>query len=148
MPLLNYSTKIPATQTIAEIMVILVSKGASEIMTTYGQEGQAVGLKWRIDTQAHGYLGFALPVDAYAVFKILTRQGIWPNNNERRAEQSVRVAWRIIKVWIEAQMALLETGMVQMEEVFLPYMLTGDQTVYQAIRERGFKALPAPQREE
>ena len=29
---------------------------------------------------------------------------------------------------MEAQMALLETGMVTMDEIFLPYMLSGGQT--------------------
>ena len=33
MPLLNYTTKIPAEQTAAEIMSILVKKGATDILT-------------------------------------------------------------------------------------------------------------------
>lgn len=46
-------------------------------------------------------------------------------------EQSERVAWRIVKDWVEAQMAILESEMVTMDEIFLPYMLNrnGD-TVY------------------
>ena len=34
MPLLNYTTKIPAEQTAAEIMSILVKKGATDILPT------------------------------------------------------------------------------------------------------------------
>ena len=33
MPILNYTTKIPAEQTAAEIMSILVKKGATDILT-------------------------------------------------------------------------------------------------------------------
>ena len=45
LPLLNYTTKIPAEQTAAEIMSILVRKGATEILTHYGPGGMATGLK-------------------------------------------------------------------------------------------------------
>ena len=45
MPLLNYTTKIPAEQTAAEIMSILVRKGATDILTHYGPAGMATGLK-------------------------------------------------------------------------------------------------------
>ena len=54
-------------------------------------------------------------------------------------EHAYRVAWRIIKDWIEAQMSLLETEMVRMEEIFLPYVITGTgQTVYQVMAEKHF----------
>ena len=42
-------------------------------------------------------------------------------------------------------MALLETGMVTMDEIFLPYKLTGGQTLYQALATGEFKALNPPQ---
>ena len=52
MPLLNYSTKIPAEQTAAEIMSILVRKGATDNLTHYGPAGMATGLNgaWRRPT--------------------------------------------------------------------------------------------------
>ena len=40
--------------------------------------------------------------------------------------QAVRVAWRIVKDWVEAQMALVETQMVTTAEVFLPYAVMKD----------------------
>lgn len=48
-------------------------------------------------------------------------------------EQAERVAWRIIKDWIEAQMAILESKQVVFEEIFLPYMLNNKgQTFFEA----------------
>ena len=45
------------------------------------------------------------------------------------------VAWRIVKDWAVAQMAILESEMVQMDEIFLPYMVNGQgQTLFQAYR--------------
>lgn len=50
-------------------------------------------------------------------------------------EQAERVAWRIVKDWVEAQMAILESEMVQMDEIFLPYMVDNNgQTLFQAYR--------------
>lgn len=73
-----------------------------------------------------------MPVNYDAVYEVLTEEGrIFKGDAERRKEQARRVAWRILKDWIEAQIALLESGMVEMEEIFLPYMLAGadDRTV-------------------
>lgn len=47
-------------------------------------------------------------------------------------EQAARVGWRIIKDWIEAQLALVQTQMVTLDQVFLPYARTNTgETVYQ-----------------
>jgi hypothetical protein len=141
MPLLNYTTKIPAEQTAAEIMSILVRKGATDILTHYGPEGMTTGLKWRMET-ANGPMGFSLPINTDAVFEILTRDQVMKTNPAARMQQANRTAWRIIKEWILAQMALIETEMVTVEEVFLPYMLTGRQTLYQALSNGDLKMLP------
>ena len=71
----------------------------------------------------------------------MTQDRIQVRNVEARRQQATRVAWRILKDWIEAQLALLDTGMVELEEIFLPYMLQGDQTLYQALQAGNFKAL-------
>ena len=141
MPLLNYTTKIPAEQTAAEIMSILVKRGATDILTHYGPGGMATGLKWRMET-VNGPMGFSLPINAEAVFEILTRDRVMKTNPGARMQQANRTAWRIIKEWMLAQMALIETEMVTVEEVFLPYMLTGRQTLYQALSNGDLKMLP------
>ena len=49
-------------------------------------------------------------------------------------EHARDVSWRIIKDWVEAQMALIETRMVTSAQVFLPDAVTKDgQTVYEYI---------------
>ena len=56
-------------------------------------------------------------------------------------EQATRVGWRIIKDWLEAQLALFFLQMVKIEEIFLPYMYndkTG-QTMFQMLEKRDFK---------
>lgn len=56
--------------------------------------------------------------------------------------QAARVGWRILKDWIEAQLALIETGMVTIEQVFLPYVQNDKgQTLYEAIADKKFAGL-------
>lgn len=124
-------------------MSMLAAKGATQIMMDFSENAQPIALKWRVET-SKGSLAFGLPIRAEAVFDVLTKQRVLPSNPDARREQAERTAWRIVKEWIGAQMALIETEMVVMEEVFLPYMLTEDQTtLYQAMLVEGrLKMLP------
>jgi hypothetical protein len=84
----------------------------------------------------YGERGFRLPARVDAVWKTLVKQK--DAGQIRRAitrDQANRVAWRILKDWVDAQMALIESQMVVLEEVMLPYMLTesGEQTVYERL---------------
>ena len=71
--------------------------------------------------------GIKLPANIDAVHKVLSNQKVKCDR-----EQAERVAWRILKDWVEAQMAILESEMVQMDEIFLPYMIgNGGGTFYE-----------------
>ena len=53
------------------------------------------------------------------------------------AAQAERIAWRILQDWTMAQMAILETEMVAMDQVFLPYMVnSAGETVYELYQSR------------
>ena len=142
MPIKNYSTTVPATRTMSQITQMLVRKGATHVMTEYDEAGEPSGLKWGLNSR-YGRFAYALPVNYDAIFDVLTNDGINKRNPKTRMEKAQRVAWRILKDWIESQIALMESGMVQMEEVFLPYMLTGDTTMYEALASSEFRALPS-----
>ena len=127
MPLLNYTTKVNVYATLGEIQGILVKHGAKKIMQDYDDDGRITALTFSIETPA-GMRGIRLPANVNAVHKVLTRQKVKCDR-----EQAERVAWRIVKDWIEAQMAILESEMVQMDEIFLPYMVNNaGQTFFQA----------------
>ncbi len=59
----------------------------------------------------------------------------------RRAE---RIAWRQLLRWVQIQIAMIQTGMVDAAEVFLPYMEVGGRTLYRAFADTQFKRLPPP----
>jgi len=143
MALLNYTTQIEAIKTVGEIQGILAGHGAKSIKTDYS-DGQVEALSFLVLTP-HGQVAIRLPIDPEAVLKVLTqqnRQGKVPRRYINRA-QAVRVAWRIVKDWVEAQMAILETEMVRMEQIFLPYVITDSgKTLYEAMIDRHFQLGP------
>lgn len=133
MPLLNYTTQISADKTVAEIQAILARAGALAIMTEYDAHAVLVGISFRIATP-FGPTAYSLPCDVAAVNRILDKQ-MRAGKVPRRLvsnEQAARVGWRIIKDWVEAQLALVQTQMVTLDQVFLPYARTSSgETVYQ-----------------
>lgn len=140
MPLLNYTTEIPAEKSVSQIQAKLAKAGAFQILQEYQRgTGELIGLSFRIQTE-FGNLVFELPARIDAVEKILNkgRHHRYPV----KREQATRVAWRILKDWVEAQLALIETGMVSVEQVFLPYAQTNTgETIYESIREKRFAGL-------
>lgn len=132
MGLLNYSTSIDVHKTLGEIQKILVEHGARKILSEYSN-GRICELSFVIDTPS-GERGIKLPASVAPVLRVLEQQkGKRKISVKVDYEQAERVAWRIIKDWIEAQMAILDTQMVKMEEVFFPYMLNNQgQTLFQA----------------
>lgn len=130
MPILNYTTTIAASKTVAEIQSTLAKAGADQVVVRYAK-GEPTALVFELKGEM-----YMLPCRADAVFALLKRtHGIAARL--RTPEQAGRVAWRILKDWIEAQAAIISTGMVEAQEVMLPYMITHeDKTVYDSFREQ------------
>ena len=131
MPILNYTTKIKAVQTAGEIQAILAAHGARRVIQDFDQAGAPVNVSFVIDTP-QGARAVRLPVNVDGVHAALIAQGVKADR-----AQAERVAWRIAKDWLEAQMAILDAQMVQLDEIFLPYLLDhgGERTLYEAYRD-------------
>jgi hypothetical protein len=121
MPLLNYTTTIPAHKTVAEIQQMLAKAGANAILSEYDDQGYIVALifKMRIDGND---LGFRLPTDWRPVQNVLTEQRRRNSHIKTDQQQAVNVAWRITKDWVDAQLAIIQSRMIRPHQVFLPYM--------------------------
>ncbi len=144
MALLNYSTTVPVDRTAAQIQKILSMHGATLVQATYDGAGNITGLGFNVDT-AHGNLPFDVPINTAKIKVVLERQykARKVPASALREGQPERIAWRIIKDWIEGQMALLETDMVQLEQIFLPYLVRDGTTLYDYMLTGGFKQLPS-----
>lgn len=138
MPLLNYTTTIEASKTVLQIQDILRKHGAKTMVIDYDNDGNVEALSFVVKT-SNGEVPIRLPVDYQAIIKVLMSDSKVPM---RYADKShaVKIAWRILKDWIEAQMAILETEMVKIEQIFLPYVvLNSGKTVYEQIADSKFQ---------
>lgn len=147
MGILNYTTKIAVEKTISEIHGILVKHKAKSVRTDYNSDSRPVAILFLIETE-FGDQSFRLPSNVDGVWRVMVRQ--WEAGKLRTLsrrqlthQQAERVAWRITKDWVEAQMAIVEANIVSVDQVMLPYLQMADgNTLYEAVK-AGRYALPA-----
>lgn len=126
MAILNYTTKIDSSKTLGEIQSILASKGAKRIMIDYDDSGNADSLSFAVQVN-EDFICFKLPCNWQGVLASMKADRKVPGHLCNK-EQALRVGWRIVKNWVEAQMAIIEAKLVTIEEVFFPYALTKNGT--------------------
>jgi hypothetical protein len=140
---LNYSTTIPAAQTVGECQAILAAAGASSVAVHY-EDGQPSGLSFTLKTP-HGIRAFTLPVDLEAMGRVLAKaedDGMFAASKKKAGtyssrEHAARVAWRVAKDWLEACLALIAAQMTTIDTVMLPFLhVDGDRTLWEAYRDQ------------
>ncbi len=115
-----------------EIQKMLSNFGVSAMLTEYdGPQVSAVSFQIKLGEKMGS---FKLPCNWRAVQQIFKTK----NKNRKRRngriedkikeddEHAQRVAWRIIKDWVEAQLAMVDVNMVTVPQVFLPYAIMRD----------------------
>lgn len=133
MALLNYTTTIDAHKTISEITQMLAKAGATKILTDYDDSGNITSLCFQLKLNDEP-VSFTLPTDWRPVQAVLIEQRRRNPRVKTDEDQARRVAWRITKDWVEAQLAIIETRMVTTAQVFLPYAVTSNgQLMYQYV---------------
>ena len=134
------TTRIAPERTVSEIQQILATHGASAVLLEYAIANvEAISFKYDVGGQQ---IPFRLPCRWRAIETVLRKSGKRPRYDDTFEKWARRVAWRQILRWVEAQMALVETSMVKVEEVFFPYIQTKTgQTVFELQEQRGFLAL-------
>ena len=146
MPILNYTTSIDPHRTMGEIQKMLAAAGARGVGIEYDQAGDPIAVAFQLNV--NGLLGYRLPCRTDKVFTVLQRQhkaGIIERRYTTK-EHAQRVAWRIVKDWLEAQLAIIQSEMVEVTEVFMPYQLMASgQTMYEVMQH---KLLTGPVEEE
>ena len=150
MAVLNYTTRIDAAKTAGEVQNMLARHGATQVMLDY-DHGRPVGVTFAIATEL-GARTFRMPVDVDQMRQLLVQQdrdgklrNAKMSQQERTsAEHAARVGWGVVKDWLEAQLAIIETRMVQIDQVMLPYLLVDqNRSLYAAYRENGLRELTA-----
>jgi hypothetical protein len=122
----NFTTIVPATQTIGEIQEMLADYGVSAMMTEYeGRQVAAVSFKMNVSGKE---MAFRLPCNWHGVLEVFKKSPtFYVKHKDKDIEnQAIRTSWRIIHAWIDAQLALVEVNMVTIPQIFLPYTIMGD----------------------
>lgn len=125
MAIKNYTTTVNVYQSLAEIQGSLAAHGAAKVMVDY-EDGHPVSVTFSITTPA-GPRGFILPAAVDGTLRVFQKQKVKTDR-----EQAERTAWRNVRDWVMAQMALIESCDIPLEQPFLPYMAnTQGETLYE-----------------
>lgn len=139
MPILNYTTKVAPEKTVSEIQARLVKNGARQLNFDYNDDGELRALTFRMDFDGSPIF-FSLTPNVCGVLEAMRASGA--PRALLNSEQACRVAWRIEKDWLEAQLAKIEAGLATPIQLLLPYAVTKDGTTfYQKVESNGSKML-------
>jgi hypothetical protein len=134
------TTRIAADRTVSEVQSILMRHGAKAILLEY-ENNQISALSFQY-VVGETVIPFRLPCRWQAMEAMFKQSGKRPRYDDTYETWSRRVAWRQILRWVEAQMALVETNMVMVQEVFFPYIQTkSGQTLYEIQEQKQFALL-------
>lgn len=138
----NYTTNVGANRSIEEIQTSLVKHGAMGVMYEYEQgTGRIHALKFLLMVKEQK-VSFSLPVNWRMFQEVLKREEVSKAGSRAHRKRSwdyqdedycYRVAWRCLRDWVLAQMALYETQMVEMPQIFLPFAVINGQTLYDQV---------------
>lgn len=146
MPTLNYTTNKTVDITVGELSKLLARRGVASISTQYSESGSPNGLAFELRTP-HGLRAFHLAVNVDGVHALLRDDPKVKRAGPRftTREHAERVGWRVVKDWLEAQLALIDADMATLDQVMLPYLVVDQdgRTLYESYREREQVALEA-----
>lgn len=142
----NYTSEIPAEQTISKIEMELAAIGATKISKTYqGIICRGISFEIYSGNAKMGYIQINIPANLQAVRELLGNTHAYRNKREDwLAAQAQRTGWKIVLDWVQAQCAMIRLQRVEALQVFLPYAYNHDtgQTLFEQIQDReSFKLL-------
>lgn len=139
--IMNYTSTVPAEKSILDIERLLWSAGATKIAKDANSDGQVTAFIFALPV-GEQTLPFRLPCDVEKVYNALMaehRRSRYHTETQKRVRaQAERVAWRILLDWTKAQITMVKLQQVKVEEVFLPYMWNGKQTLFQQMEQSHF----------
>jgi hypothetical protein len=141
------NTEVPPAKSAGSIVSLLVAAGAREVTMIHGEQKKLIGIRFTF-VQGELVFPFSIPVRIEQLFNRMwnARKNKYSANKPKIQDQAERVAWRQLFRWVEAQVALIDTGMVSNVEVFTAYCQDAQgRTVYDLLVESKIKALPAPE---
>ena len=121
---INYTTTISVEKTLMEIQKILVDYGAVAVMTEY-VDGHPDIVTFSLPNKGTGNINFRMPCHWRGVMAVMEKDKR-VSKSQSNPTQARRVAWRILRSWILAQTSLVQAGLAEMPEIFLPYAVNNE----------------------
>lgn len=112
----NYTSSVSPFVSIGEIQAALASHGATKVMVDY-DGGNPVAVTFALPDARYGFQCFRLPAGVDGTIRVFKSQGVKADRM-----QAERTAWRNIRDWVLAQLALVESCDVPVDQVFFPYI--------------------------
>lgn len=131
MAIKNYTTKLSALSHVATIQASLIEHGAVGIQMMYDTDKRISSLAFALPFKDDKNMSFQLPCQWRKFQQVLKNQNI---KRAHEDDYTYRVAWANLKDWVLAQMALYETEIVTMPQIFLPFATDQDgRTLYEQV---------------
>lgn len=163
MFLKNYTSDVPASQTIFRIQAVLLKAGVSSINMDFSPSQEVVAITFSIQIDAaRPPVQIRMPANVEAAQQALwldyvgtdklSQDGnsVYWNSRKKKTradflQQGERTAWKLVQDWIEVQISMIQLRQADFVQVFLPYVWDGKRSFYQSLKDGGFKALMPPQ---
>ncbi|MBE3109348.1 MAG: hypothetical protein IMZ46_02370 [Acidobacteria bacterium] len=140
----NYTSSVPVEVTVMRIEKILAKNYATQVAKEY-KNGEIYALTFSVQNPATMKESrIRLPVEKKGIIAALGAQykrKISSATKARIEAQANRTAWKLWQDWLEVQMSLIEMEQAEFVQIFLPYFWDGRRTLYDRVKEGGFKML-------
>ncbi len=147
MPIANYTTSVSVSQSTSEIQSMLAAAGASATMVEYESPTLPSAISFILIRDGKK-LHFKLPANWQGALKAIRKphKRSRADGDERDRSQAQRVAWRCVRDWVRAQLAMVQMERATLDELMLSYMITrSGETLYKSLVSGGFKQLQLPE---
>lgn len=128
MPIKNYTTTITPHRSVEQVQELLRKKGARRVMVEYDAQGMPQAVTFECELQQATGAALRIPFRIQARVEAMQRclkkdapprfQGL---------QQAERVAWRLVRDWIDVQLAFIEAGQAEMAELLLGFALSAEK---------------------
>ena len=139
--ILNYTTVVHESKSIESIRSSLVDCGVHTVAVEH-QNGFPTCLRFSI---MHSGQSMIFVIDCKINFVLDYLQELKIAQKYKTEAHARRVAWRLIKTWIDLQLSFVKIGWRTVEESFLSYVeIARGITFYKTLEVQGFKKLVEP----
>lgn len=131
----NYTTTMSPEKTAAECVLALGRYGASQVTLFFGVRRTPTGMTFVIETE-QGQRAYKIGVDVARTTRALSGAPGVPRKNSGR-DQAERTAWKTLRDWLDFNLRMIETGLMEAEEVLLPYSVNEQgRSMWEVMAER------------